>query len=174
MSVLKTSVSGCKEEQVYSTGQAVFPSSSSTLPPHLLCKPGLLVPRTLEKSGLLAKVDPDRAFMESVVSQTWGEPRVRLERVCRLLPGEIKPFSSHGNLNHFPLSVYTSSSHQHLQLSQVLASIRNWECAGSGGGRKLWLAPPNCLSEFGPSQALRRESGPAFPVGVWSASWGHH
>lgn len=35
---------------------------------------------------------------------------------------------------------------------------------GSGGGRKLWLAPPNCLSESGPSQALR-ESGPAFPVG---------
>lgn len=65
---------------------------------------------TLGKSGLLANMDPDRAFMESVISQTWSEPGVRLEKGCRLPPGETKPFSSQGNLSHFqPVDLYFSS-----------------------------------------------------------------
>lgn len=38
---------------------------------------------------------------------------------------------------------------------------------GLGGGRKLWLAPPNCLSEFGPSQAGGRGTEGKWPCLSW-------
>lgn len=81
--------------------------------------------------------------MESVVSQTWSEPRERLEKVCRLLPGEIKPFSPHGNLNLFhPVDLYFQFLLASLVILlgyRVLVSIRNWSTwAQEVGGNFGW------------------------------------
>lgn len=159
------------KSRFFSTGQAVFPSSSGALSfPSAPAKPGCWCQGRWGRAGHWLKWnEPSRRALSQAQERTCGEVREGLQT-----SGKVKPslFSSHGNLSHFhPVDVYFQ-----LPLASPVPHRPSTWCSHhqgleftDSGGVGHGLAPSNCLSDLGPSQQAGetwREDGPASPGGA--------